>query len=308
MKQIIVTTTIHPPTQPLSRFLEKPGWDVIVVGDKKTPHDSYQELARRNSHLTYLAPEEQQVAYPRISDALGWNTIQRRNIGFIVAYKMGADVVASVDDDNLPYENWGQDLLVGRETEVDIYEPEAEVFDPLSVTEHHELWHRGYPVELLPARRKVHHLGKQTRKVLVQADLWDGDPDIDAITRLTWRPEVTFPPDMAPYAATKLSPFNSQNTFLAREVLPYYAVLPHVGRMDDIWGGYLLQHHFPDSIIYNAASVRHERHEQDLVRNLEDELIGYRQTLSLVHNLAQPETVLPAATVAFLDLYRAAFQ
>jgi hypothetical protein len=71
----------------------------------------------------------------------------------------------------------------------------------------------------------------------VQADLWDGDPDIDAMARLIYKPCVKFN-NVKPYGSNKISPFNSQNTFLAREVLPSYVCLPHVGRMDDIWGGY----------------------------------------------------------------------
>ena len=32
-------------------------------------------------------------------------------------------------------------------------------------------------------------------------------------------------------------------------------VIPHVGRMDDIWGGYILQQKFKDSLIYNVSTV-----------------------------------------------------
>jgi len=64
--------------------------------------------------------------------------------------------------------------------------------------------------------------------------LWDGDPDIDAIARLFMMPTVNYSDINKPYCSNKIAPFNSQNTFLAREVIPYYSVLPHVGRMDDI--------------------------------------------------------------------------
>ena len=52
--------------------------------------------------------------YPELSDAIGWNSIQRRNIGLLYAYEQGADVIATVDDDNIPYDDWGQNLLVGQ--------------------------------------------------------------------------------------------------------------------------------------------------------------------------------------------------
>ena len=75
------------------------------------------------------------------------------------------------------------------------------------------------------------------------------------------------------FGSNQIAPFNSQNTFLSREVLPYYAVLPHVGRMDDIWGAYIVQHYFPDSVIYNKATVYQDRNLQDLITNLENEII-----------------------------------
>ena len=56
-------------------------------------------------------------------------------------------------------------------------------------------------------------------------------------------------------------------------MLPYYAVLPFVGRMDDIWGGYLLQARFPDCVVYGPPTVYQARNEHDLVRDLEGEMI-----------------------------------
>jgi hypothetical protein len=150
-------------------------------------------------------------------------------------------------------------------------------------------------------------LGKTTRKVLVQADLWDGDPDIDAIARLSMKPLVKFSEVNEPYCSNKISPFNSQNTFLAREVLSKYAVLPHIGRMDDIWGSYILQFYFPNSVIYNKASVYQDRNEQDLITNLEKEILGYRDTLRLINNLQNYEDLLPTETKKFLNAYKKCF-
>jgi hypothetical protein len=272
MKKIIVTTTIQPPTKASILFSQKEGWDLIVVGDSKTPHEEYKKL-----NCIYLHPDYQQDTYKEISDLLGWKTIQRRNIGFIEAYRRGADIIATVDDDNIPYDSWGKDLLLGREVEVDLYEPELDYFDPLSVTNTKDLWHRGYPIEDLTNKNNVQYKGKIKKKFLVQADLWDGDPDIDAICRLSKTPCVKYE-NVSPYTSNKLSPFNSQNTFLDKEAFPYYMVLPFTGRMDDIWGGYLLQQKFGNCVVYNKSSVYQERNTQDLVRNLENEIIGYRNT------------------------------
>jgi hypothetical protein len=307
MKKIIVTTTINEPTEATLKYCEKKDWTFIIVGDTKTPHDSYRKLAKEHSNVIYMDPEEQEKKYKELSDLIGWKSIQRRNIGFVEAYALDADIVATVDDDNIPYESWGKDLLIGKEVEVDMYEPETLVFDPLSITKNNHVWHRGYPIELVQSRHRVEYKGKKKVKVLIQADLWEGDPDIDAIARLTFKPIVTYSEITGPYASSKISPFNSQNTFFAREVLSKYAVLPHIGRMDDIWGGYILQKFFPRSLVYNKASVYQDRNVQDLITNLEKEIIGYRNNLKLIENLDSFETFLPEATKLFYQSYQKHF-
>ena len=301
MKKFIVTTTINPPTEATIKYSQKKDWTLVVVGDTKTPHELYKEL-----DCVYLSPSIQETISKELSDVIGWKSIQRRNIGFIFAYNQGADIVATVDDDNIPYDDWGSDVLVGQEIECDLYEPETDVFDPLSITNTPEIWHRGYPIELLQTRHRVEYKGKTKRKVLVQADLWDGDPDIDAMARLTLKPIVKYNINQ-PYCSNKISPFNSQNTFLSREVIPFYSVLPHIGRMDDIWGAYILQHYFPESVIYNRPSVYQDRNTQDLITNLENEIIGYRNTLKLIQDLENYENYLPDKAKQFFEIYKNSF-
>ena len=42
MRKLIVTTTINEPTKATQMFAKMNGWDFLVVGDKKTPHDKYK--------------------------------------------------------------------------------------------------------------------------------------------------------------------------------------------------------------------------------------------------------------------------
>ena len=269
----------------------------------KTPHNEYKNL-----DCIYLDPKEQEKKYPALSMILGWNTIRRRNIGFVEAYNIGADIIATVDDDNIPYDLWGKELYVNKELELDLYEPKNGVFDPLSITKSNFIWHRGYPIEYVPERLNVEFKNKVKRKVLVQADLWDGDPDIDAIARLIFKPHVNFDEINKPYCSNKIGPFDSQNTFLSREVIPYYMVFPFIGRMDDIWGAYILQKFFPDSVIYNRASVYQERNEQELITNLEEELFGYRYTSKLINDLDNFKKYLPEKSAKSFEIYQSYFE
>jgi hypothetical protein len=310
MKKFIVTTTINNPTLATIKFAQialAKNWTFVIVGDTKTPHEIYQQLERDFPCVTYLHPDFQETIYPELSETIGWKSIQRRNIGFVFAYNEGADVIATVDDDNIPYDTWGDDIHIGQYVDIDWYEPlQHNVFDPISPTNQNDLWHRGYPIEYVPSKNNIEYKGKIKRKVLVQADFWDGDPDIDALCRLSKKPIVKFD-HTQPFGSFKIAPFNSQNTFLSREVIPYYAVLPHVGRMDDIWGAYILQHYFPNSVIYNKATVYQNRNEQDLITNLENEIIGYRNTLNLLNDLENYINYLPEDTKKFWEVYRQQF-
>jgi hypothetical protein len=146
MKKVIVTTTINPPTKAIELFDSLEGWQLVVIGDLKTPKD--YALKRG----IYVSPAEQESYDGALSAAIGWSCIQRRNFGLLWAADMGADIVAVIDDDNIPFEHWGKDLMVGREVSVNFYETDLPAFDPVGATNERQLWHRGYPLQLLSRR------------------------------------------------------------------------------------------------------------------------------------------------------------
>ena len=308
----IVTTTINPPTEATKRFAAlalQNNWTFYVVGDTKTPHELYEKL----EGVTYLHPDYQERRYKQLSDVIGWKSIQRRNIGFVEAYYESNEdeVIATIDDDNIPNQYWGNNLICylnSNKFQIRHYTPENNfIFDPISVTHvGDKLWHRGYPIEFLQ-NRKSNIAASELVSPLVQADFWDGDPDIDAIARLTHKPHVDFSEDRCkfPFTSKYIHPFNSQNTFLHRSIIKHYAVWPHIGRMDDIWGGYYLQTKInPNQVIYHSASVIQERNKQDLITNLENEIIGYRKTYNwLKSGTLLTSEFIPDKTLKFLDIY-----
>lgn len=311
MNKAIVTTTINSPTKATLKFIElarKKNWIFIIVGDLKTPHEEYIELT--NNHVIYLHPDDQAKFYGDLSDVIGWRTIQRRNIGFVFAYNMGVEIIATVDDDNIPYDTWGDNLLVGTICEVDEYKNKlCDYFDPFSVTNQNHLWHRGFPIEHLEEKNQIDLVGRTKVVCAVQADFWDGDPDIDAICRLTKKPLVKFN-KFDPFMTRQPAPFNSQNTFIHRSVFPEYSVWPGVGRMDDIWASYntrtLLRE--GEAIVYSPASVYQERNPQDLVKNLENECIGYRYTKKFIDSASSPDSiVVPEQVKKFIKTYKKYF-
>ena len=149
MNKYICTTTINLPTEALKKYAQKEGWTLIVAGDIKTPQDSYLGL-----NLIYLTPEYQNRNYHNLSGYIGWNTIERRNFAILEALECGADLIALVDDDNIPYPCWGEDIKIGKEVETIEYTSSMlPVFDPIFTTDYPKLWHRGFPIELLSTRK-----------------------------------------------------------------------------------------------------------------------------------------------------------
>jgi hypothetical protein len=299
MKKAIICTTINSPTEAIVKFSKIPDWDLVIVGDLKTPHNDFEKISCK-----YLSPTEQHTMYPLLSESLGWNCVQRRNIGFVYAYKNGYDIVATVDDDNIPDDNWGTDIIVGTKSNLDVFVTEDICFDPFSPYLKKELWHRGFPIQLISSKNDIKKAVQESRRVFVQSHLVNGDPDVDAIGRISFAPNINLRESFNFFTSNKIMPFNSQNTIIHRDVLPYYFMFPFIGRMDDIWGAYILQSFFPNCVAFGRANVYQLRNQHDLIKDLEDELLGYRESLNLLKDLRNFKNFLPSKSYDAFKIYQ----
>lgn len=304
MNKVIVTTTIHPPTKALEKFREMQGWTLVVIGDRKTLHSDY-------IGWHYLSPIQQEAYDKKLSDAIGWDCIQRRNFGFLYAYKeLKADLVALVDDDNIPMDNWGRHIYAGVITPAQQYATAQPAFDPMFATNHPELWHRGFPLQLIEERTAI-KCDMMAVTAQVQANLWNGDPDIDALCRLRHRDESFTLTGQFPFVANKPSPFNSQNTILCREVIPHYFLFPHIGRMDDIWAAYHVQA-LGYKVIYDEPTVIQERNQHNLTEDMQKECLGYSENLDIVKDIPKDDMAvlkrLPSRSQLAFGLYQKHFE
>lgn len=338
MKKYIIVTTIFDPSPAVrayAKIAENEGWTLLVVGDKKTPHEKYESLQQEFGNVRYYHPDEQEKRYPEYSKFLGWNCSSRRNLGFIEAYNCGAEVLALVDDDNIPLKGWGQNLGCAQKVNTGIYtnykDEQTLAFDAIWPVAHNFYecdkndnipWHRGYPLELLH-ERAFKYAGQDNRQFMVQANLWLGNPDVDAIERLTMKfnDKPPFPAEaLRNYTPAQLgwehfdehytfthqfSPFNSQNTFLAREAIPCFLLLREAGRVDDIWGSYLLQKELgPGNVCYGEATVWQERNGHDLMKDFADEIFGTMNVLKFLKG----EFELPDNMKRHVEIYKKQFE
>jgi len=110
----------------------------------------------------------------------------------------------------------------------------------------------------------------------------NGDPDVDAVYRLTApdTSDVMFEnaePLIIPTGVW--TPFNSQATTWPRELLPLmYLPSTCSFRMTDIWRSYVAQRLMPGlgaTLVITGPTVYQDRNEHDLMRDFRDEIEGY---------------------------------
>ena len=84
--------------------------------------------------------------WPKLSKLIGWNCIQRRNFAILEAIERGAKVIALIDDDNVPYNNWFTDIYINRKISAWKIKTNKKVFDPIGYTNKKELWNQSFEV------------------------------------------------------------------------------------------------------------------------------------------------------------------
>jgi len=272
----IATTTINRPTQALKNFAKNPNCKLIVALDKKS-----KPFKLKNSVV--LSTQYQEKKWKKLSDLIGWNCIQRRNFAILEAYQRGAKVIALIDDDNIPYKNWFDEILINKRIKCSEVKTNKLFFDPIGYTNYPNLWHRGYPLELIN-NRKYKKAKKNFFTPDIQANFWDGDPDIDAVCRMIYKPECKFKKKYFPFFSKKISPFNSQNTLISRKVVKDYFLFPHIGRMDDIWASFYVQS-LGYKVVYSKSTVYQKRNVHNLINDFKQENIGYKNSFNLLKSL-----------------------
>ena len=325
MHVAVVTTTIHVPKLLESYMQDAMSFghkevSFIVVGDRKTPNEARefcQTLHRCYAYQTnFLGVDDQELylrSYPELAAYLPYDSIQRRNIGILLAYERGADVIITIDDDNFLAEpNFiRHHSLVGQEIEIDAYSSTdgwINVCDFLTEQHGFRFYHRGFPLGArLAIDGNVPRVQSVRGRIVVNAGFWLEEPDIDAVTRLAIPLKVTGLKRQENFALGlgTWSPFNSQNTALARDVIPTYFLSPFIGRYDDIWASYVtkaIADHLGDLVVFGHPLVRQERNPHDYWIDLEKERDGMRLSDAFCGYLR----AIKFAGTSYSDCYREA--
>jgi len=307
----IVTTTINQPVLLRDYCLNARKFghrDVrfVVAGDRQTPKEvpAYcQELARDFDYqVEYLGVEEQQNWLSRFSelrDHLPFDSLARRNVAILKSYLDGADVIITIDDDNFVLEE--QDFVgwhrgAGQTRPTVCVQSDTGWFNVCEMLEEEkgrQFYHRGFPWHKRWQESRVVR-EKRTGRVVVNAGLWLGAPDVDAVTWLDSPLKATGFKKGYEEGVTLMpgtwSPFNSQNTALAREVVPAYFLSPYLGRYDDVWASYIVRRiadHLGDYVRFGFPLVRQVRNSHNYLVDFDRERLGLELTEDFVEGLRQ---------------------
>ena len=199
-------------------------------------------------NCVFLGVEKQKSLGYRIHDFLPYKSYARKNLGYLYAIQHGAKIIFETDDDNSPTS--GKITFFQQETgDFFVYRTDSIVVNPYEHFGQSTIWPRGYPLDRIadpPSHRFIKCQGVDTS---IQQGVVNGDPDVDAIFRLTRKdkdvslkvefdadaPSVVLPPKT-------MAPFNSQNTLFMKKALWAMLIPTTVTfRVCDIWRGYWAQ-------------------------------------------------------------------
>lgn len=279
MEKTIVITSIFNPTEAITKFASKVGYNLIVVGDKKTPKDWHC------NGVDYISVEDQEVSGYNLVKVLPYNHYCRKMIGYIKAIKAGASFIVDTDDDNIPKDKWTFPEFDG---EFD-YIPDGKGFINIyQLYTEQKIWARGLPLRLI---NDQFNLGDEIHTKTCNIGVWQGladeDPDVDAIYRLTSDTPCLFN-EREPIVLGKgtLSPFNTQNTMIRKELFPLMYLPTYVTfRFTDILRGLIAQ---PIMWLYGYqlgftnATVIQKRNPHDYMKDFMSEIPMYQNTEKVI--------------------------
>jgi hypothetical protein len=279
----IVITSIFSPGEAIRRFSRIKGHQLTVVGDLKTPK------GWSHAGVRFIAAGEQARLSFRLGRHLPWNHYSRKMLGYLDAMREGATVIVDTDDDNIPYWNWKFPAFDGIQSTT---EKNRGFINVYSLYSDQHIWPRGLPLDLVLARDRKAPGGKlrrQQSRVGVWQSLANGDPDVDAVYRLTSNRPCRFKKRRPVVLAEgTLSPFNSQNTAFRREVFPLlYLPVTVTFRFTDILRGLVAQPILWAANLrlgFTTATVVQERNPHDYMKDFLSEIPCYlhaRNTVEL---------------------------
>jgi len=266
-----IAGSAHPVLHDYATQSVQNGIHFIVVGDVMSPDDIQIEGCD-----FYPLSRQQNLDYT-LSVKLPLKNYARKNIGYLEAIRSGTRLIIETDDDNIPQSGfWSRrDAFI----EAVSYEDTGwfNVYRQFTGT---KIWPRGFPLEYINQPAVTTSREAQLHFCPIQQGLVDGDPDVDAIYRLT-QPvgDILFASGQIVLGRNSWCPFNSQNTtwFAAAFPLLYLPSLCNF-RLTDIWRSLVAQRICWENdwkILFHTPTLHQERNPHSLMDDFAKEINGY---------------------------------
>jgi hypothetical protein len=267
----------------LSQGSSEHGFSFICIGDRKGP------LQLNLPHCEYFNFRSQLELGFRFANICPADHYARKNIGYLIAMREGATWIIDTDDDNEPKQAFWEERNLrvrGRYIQADGWVNAYSYFGGNS-----RIWPRGLPLDAIKSSlpEAAVHDGELTCPI--QQGLADGDPDVDAVYRLTGTLpfffEMAKPLTLSPQA---WCPFNSQNTSWSHKAFPLLYLPSHCSfRMTDIWRSMIAQACMWQNgwhLSFHAPTVIQHRNTHNLMKDFADEVPGYLNNQRCMETLA----------------------
>jgi hypothetical protein len=281
LNRAVVITSIFPPGEAMQRFANLPGWQLIVVADRRTPAAWQQPGA-----CLLSVAQQRQMPFQTVK-ALPWDHYARKMLGYLWAAREGALLIAESDDDNLPEPGWDFPPFEGH---FGLLPADRDFINIYRLFTDQPIWPRGLPLARIgdpAARPSREELVDGFSRIGVWQALADDEPDVDAIYRLTAHKPCRFA-RQAPVVLAEgtLSPFNSQNTAFHRALLPLMYLPAYVNfRVTDILRSYVAQPIMWAAgyrLGFTGPTVRQARNTHDLMDDFRSELPLYLEGEAMI--------------------------
>ncbi len=275
MKTALVVTSISAPSNALrnlATLCRQHDYSFFLIGDVASPRDFHLD------GCTFFDLKKQAETGFKFATLVPKRHYARKNLGYLIAARAGAEVIKETDDDNIPYnEFWeaGERLqvvpTVVKDGWINVYRYFSEA----------GLWPRGFPLDRIKDELPpFSELPVSELDCPIQQGLTDNDPDVDAIYRLTGElPQIFRKDRRLALGENSWCPFNSQNTTWWRSALPLMYLPAYCSfRMTDIWRSFVAQRIAWANnwhILFHEPTTRQERNQHDLLRDFKDEVPGY---------------------------------
>lgn len=189
----ILVSVSNYPTDSLRKLVKIKGWQVLAIGNSKTPSDWSLKGA------IFLSLEQQANLGFRVVDHLPYDSFVRKNVGYLFAIQHGAKKIFDADDRGDVIDNdLGKHFdveLIGEGARQDIIlqysheNPNRTIVNPYIHFGQRSVWPRGLPLENVG---EIGHEEFYTEvfggKQFIQQGISNGLPDVDSVFYFTRKP------------------------------------------------------------------------------------------------------------------------